>query len=934
MPMLRNHYSGLLLIFLLSLLAMPNTLDAQRSRTRATPMPDRARVPSEWSKKIDWRSIGPANMMGRITSIAVYEKDPTTWWAASASGGLLKTTNNGINFEHQFDDQSTVSIGDVQVAQSDPNIVWVGTGESNPRNSVSWGDGVYKSTDGGKTWKNMGLKKTFQTGAMAIHPKNPDIVYVGSLGRLWGPNEERGLFKTSNGGKTWKKILYVDDKTGVVDVQMNPKNPEELLIATYERQRDGFDGNDPMKKYGAGSAIYKTTDGGKSFKKVSKGLPTCKLGRIGLDYYRKDPKYVYAIVESEKIAKQPEDQPFAGIRGEDADVGVRVTNVTRGGPAEKAGLKTDDIIVSLDTAIVYSYNELLKEFRKRRAGDSVKLTIARERKQVEMKLKLAKIPTRNGRRGRSPFTGTLGGQAANLQDQQGKEGFEYGGVYVSKNGGDSWTRINTLNPRPMYYSHIRVDPTDRNYVYVCGTSLYKSSDGGETFTGDGGSDGIHVDHHALWIDGRDSRHMILGNDGGIYVTYDRMSHWDHHNHVAIGQFYHVGVDANLNYKVYGGLQDNGSWGGPSRHKDGYIINSDWYRVGGGDGFVTLADPNDADQIYFESQNGGTGSINLRTGSRGFIRPRAPRGTRYRFNWKTPFILSPHNSKIYYSAGNHVFRSFNKGNGIKSISPDITNTDRGAGSALTESPIEPGVLYVGSTDGAVWMTKDGGKEWKPLFSSKQAASDDKAKKTADKKSNEKAKDKSSESSNAKSRERGNRKSGANKAKAKKPEMKKTQAKKPEMKKAKPKAKKSKLKNDVVSGTWAAKLISDRIPEDRAKFEFTLKLDIDNKVTGEMPSMRRGQPQEVSGEFNPETGELNFSVKSRRGTRDFTAKIKDGKMSGMMSAGGGRIELDFEATRKGKTTSLEPVTLIGNPILLAVLLVDNGDDPVSGEWTHGH
>ena len=230
-------------------------------------------------------------------------KIPASGGQPSASGGLLKTKNNGVNFEHQFDDQSTVSIGDVQVAKTDPELLWVGTGEANPRNSVSWGDGVYKSTDGGQTWKNMGLKKSFQIGRIAIHPVDHDIVYVGALGRLWGESSERGLFKTTDGGKTWKKILFVDNKTGVIDVQMNPENPDELLVATYERMRDGFDGNDPVKKYGEGSAIYKTTDGGETFRRLSQGLPSCKLGRIGLSYFRADPNVVAAIIESEKIAK-------------------------------------------------------------------------------------------------------------------------------------------------------------------------------------------------------------------------------------------------------------------------------------------------------------------------------------------------------------------------------------------------------------------------------------------------------------------------------------------------------------------------------------------------------------------------------------------------------------------------------------------------------
>lgn len=700
---------------------IPLTLPGQ---DRTTPS-----LPVEYVNQMTWRSIGPANMSGRITSIAVFEKDPSTWWVASASGGLLKTVNNGITFEHQFDDQATVSIGDVQVAQSDSNIVWVGTGEANPRNSVSWGDGVYKSTDGGKTWKNMGLRKSFQIGRIAIHPKDPNIVYVGVLGRLWGPNEERGLYKTTDGGKTWKKILFVNDKTGVIDVQMDASNPERLYVATYERKRDGFDGNDPEVKYGEGSAIYRTDNGGKSFKKLTKGLPTCKLGRIGISIYRKDPKFVYAIVESEKIGQMPEDLAFAGLSGANAtDVGARITAVTKDGPSAKAGLKVNDIVISVDGEIIHSYDDLLRKIRNSKVGQQLKLVCSRDKKTVNISLKMGQRPKPEKkedekedtprppqrRSTRNEFTGTLGGQAANRQDFQGPNGHEYGGIYRSSDYGETWIRINSLNPRPMYYSQIRVDPSDNNHIFVCGTSLYRSKDGGETFTGDGGSDGIHVDHHALWVDPRDGRHMILGNDGGIHVTYDRMNHWDHLAHVAIGQFYHVGISHDLDYYVYGGLQDNGSWGGPSRSPHGSIINSDWFRIGGGDGFICLVDPEDPNQLYSESQNGSMGRMNLKTGERGFIRPRAPRGQRYRFNWKTPFILSPHNSKIHYSAGNFVFRSPYKGDKIKAISPEITNTDKGAGSAISESAVEEGVLYVGTTDGALWATRDGGKSWVNLF----------------------------------------------------------------------------------------------------------------------------------------------------------------------------------------------------------------------------
>ncbi|MEE9131493.1 MAG: PDZ domain-containing protein [Phycisphaerales bacterium] len=694
-------------------------------------------LPASWIDSFTWRSIGPAVMGGRITDIAVYEADPTIYWVASASGGLLKTTNAGITFEHQFDHEATVSIGAVAVAQSDSDIVWVGTGESNPRNSVSWGDGVYKSTDGGKTWTNMGLKDSFQIGAIAIDPINANVVYVGALGRLWGPNEERGLFKTEDGGETWNKVLYVDENTGVIDVQMHPTDPYTLLVATYERRRDATDANSPIVKWGEGGGIYKTTDGGQTFAKVTNGLPNAKLGRIGLDYYRKDPNVVYAVVESEKIGKEPENAAYFGVRGEDADVGARITEVTEDTPAEEAELKVGDIVIFVEDTTIHSYNDLLKEVRKRLAGDTVKIEVSRERKSVDLEVTFAMRPgaeedaeteearpQERRRRQRSPFGSGLGGQRENVQNQQGPDGADYGGVYKSADGGETWTRINSVNPRPMYFSEIRVDPSDNNHLYVLGISLYRSKDGGETFTADGGNSGIHVDHHALWIDPNDGRHMLLGNDGGLFLSCDRMENWDHLNHFAIGQFYHVTVDSRRNYKVYGGLQDNGSWGGPSRVRNGRgPINEDWFRVGGGDGFVCAVDRDDPDWVYYESQNGGFGRRNLATGERGSARARAPRGTRYRFNWKSPFILSNHNPRIYYNAGNYVFRSLDRGSNLKVISPEITLTDKGAATALAESPVDSDVLYVGTTDGALWVTTNGGHEWTSLVPKPQESEEE-------------------------------------------------------------------------------------------------------------------------------------------------------------------------------------------------------------------
>jgi photosystem II stability/assembly factor-like uncharacterized protein len=797
---------------------------------KGTPVPPTA-APAEgaepaWVKALSWRAIGPATMAGRITSIAAFEADPTTYWIATASGGLLKTTNAGNTFEHQFDKEATVSIGDVAVAPSNRDLVWVGTGENNPRNSVSYGDGVYKSTDGGKHWKNMGLKKTFQIGKILIHPKDPNTVYVGALGRLYGPSPDRGLYKTTNAGETWEKVLYVDDRTGVIDMVLNPANPEELIVATWERLRDefdshpgsevpikdGYDGYDPSKKWGPGSGLHKTSDGGKTWKKLTKGLPSNPLGRIGLDIYRKDPKTLFAIIDCEKIGMgTPPVQVFLGVQSDNAESGFKVAALTKDGPAEKAGLKTGDVIKAVDKKEIKTSQDLGTEIGSRKPGDKVTLTVLRDKETKEIVATLEQRPgdvgpggqpnvtlgffaqeqedlllvqrvqpdssadkagikegdtvkavnkkevktrqdvaqalsglkagdkatvtiqrgtetkdyaieveARRGPGGRGgsqtrPFMAIYGGQAENNQNRQGPDSHEYGGIYKSTDGGDSWVRINSLNPRPMYFSLVRVDPSDDKYLYVGGVSLYRSSDGGKSFKPDGGN-GVHPDNHALWIDPRDGRHMILGTDGGFYCTRDRMDHWDHLNTAAIGQFYHCCVDTRRPYRVYGGLQDNGSWGGPSMTlSQRGPINEDWVSVNGGDGFVCRVDPNDPDLVYYESQDGRIGRRNLRTGEQTFFQfGRRGRGEgAYRFNWNTPFILSNANPRIFYCAGQFVFRSLTQGTSLKVISPEITRTKRGSATALSESPRNPDVLYAGTDDGFLWVTKDGGVNWTNL-----------------------------------------------------------------------------------------------------------------------------------------------------------------------------------------------------------------------------
>jgi photosystem II stability/assembly factor-like uncharacterized protein len=746
----------------LGLVAWDDTPAGSGQEPQAKAIESAAALPADWSKGLHWRSIGPANMSGRITAIAVFEADPSTYWVATASGGLVKTTNNGVTFEHQFDKEATVSIGDVCVAPSDRNIVWVGTGENNPRNSVSYGNGVYKSINGGKSWVHMGLDKSFQIGKIAIHPKNTDVVYVGALGRLYGSNPERGLFKTTDGGKTWQKIFYLNDRTGVIDIAMNPNDPDTLLVAMWERRRDGFDSflgpkasdtldaYDPIEKWGEAAGIYKTTDGGKTFRKLTTGLPTCKLGRVGLDYFRKDPNVVYAVVDCEKIGMGTppkktvaQGNAFLGAQGEDAEPGAKLTLIVPDGPAAKAGLLEGDIIRAFDKKEIKSYEELLEQIRNKNADDKVNLKVMRDDQPKEIALVLGKRPDfgfqkkgggggfggPGGAKEGRPYHAYYGGQKENVQNDQGPDSYQYGGIYKSMDGGESWTRVNSLNPRPMYFSVVRVDPQDAKYVYVLGVKYYRSSDGGMTFKADAGKL-VHDDGHALWINPRDGRHMLVGCDGGFYTSYDRANNWDHLNHMAMGQFYHVAVCTKRPYWVYGGLQDNGTWGGPSigLHGGSGPVNEDWLSIFGGDGYVCAVDPTDPDLVYFEMQNGGMGRRHLKTGETTMI---SPKGTgkggkggfkqaadkekdkaapRHRLNWNTPFILSHHNPKIFYCGAEVVFRSLDRGNDLKAISPELTLTPGGSATAIAESPKNPDVLWAGTDDGALWVTKNGGKDW--------------------------------------------------------------------------------------------------------------------------------------------------------------------------------------------------------------------------------
>ena len=584
---------------------------------------------------LKWREIGPAVIGGRISDIAVDHDDTRVIYIGTATAGVWKSTNHGTTWEAIFTDESTSSIGDVTLAPSNPNVVWVGTGEPQNRQSSPWGDGVFRSVDGGRTWTHKGLRETRHISRMQVHPRDPDVAYVAAVGNLWRASSERGIYKTTDGGDTWEQVLFVDDYTGAIDLIMDPGDPNTLFAAMYGRQRTawGFNGSGP------GGGIYRTVDGGSSWKRLEEGLPDGEMGRIGLDVYRRDGNLVFASVE--------------------------------------------------------------------------------------------------GRRGQT-------------------------GVYGSTDRGETWEKLSDTNPRPMYFSQIRVDPNNPERIYMGGQNLMRSDDGGRTFT-DEGARNVHLDHHALWIDPSNSDHLILGSDGGISASFDGSETWRFYDNLPIAQFYEIGFDNRNPYWVCGGLQDNGSWCGPSNTLDSQgMRNADWQNVSGGDGFYVLIDPEDASVLYSESQNGRMGRIDLTTGERASIAPQPQfeldEGSRpkkehdgedepgeedreYRYNWNTPFLISAHDRNTLYIGSQMLLKSTDQGVTWSQISADLTfDIDRSQLSIMDElptdsmlsrhdgvsfystittvgeSPINGDVLYTGSDDGRVMVTRDGGGTWSDLTES--------------------------------------------------------------------------------------------------------------------------------------------------------------------------------------------------------------------------
>ncbi len=555
------------------------------------------------------RNIGPAVMSGRITDIAVYEKDINIIYIGTASGGVWKSTDMGITFKPIFD-KYTMSIGCITVDQKDSNVLWVGTGETNVRNSVSVGTGLYKTLDGGKNWEFIGFKDSERISKIIIDSKNNNTIYVGVTGHLWDSNKERGVYKTIDGGKSWTKILYTNKNSGCIDLDMDPKNPNILYASMWAFRRKAYF----FTSGGTGSGLYKTSDGGKTWNKLVKGLPKGKLGRIELDVSLSNPEILYAIVEAKKTK-----------------------------------------------------------------------------------------------------------------------------LYKSSNKGETWTVTGTsfgVKMRPFYLANIKIDPKKPSRIYNPSFNLSISNNSGKSFETSMMSFmgmTVHPDDHAIWINPDNPKHILLGTDGGVYVSYNRARTFRFLTNIPVSQFYHISYDMESPYNVYGGLQDNNSWYGPSsKINSTYITNKDWEKLGGGDGFYVFRDPTDKNIIYYSWQGGMFMRYNEKSAETANIRPLQSEGEpKLRYNWNAAFALSPNNPKTIYAGAQFLYKSNDRGNIWEKISPDLTTNDKsklkqsksggltidntGAENycsivAVAESPLDEKVIWVGTDDGNLQITKNGGQTW--------------------------------------------------------------------------------------------------------------------------------------------------------------------------------------------------------------------------------
>lgn len=634
-----------------------------------------------------FRNIGPSVMSGRVVDLEVNPDDPTEFYVAYASGGLWHTTNNGQSFVSIFDSEDILTLGDIAVNWK-TRTIWVGTGEVNSSRSSYAGIGVYRSSNNGKNWEYLGLPESHHIGKILLHPADNNTAWVAVLGHLYSSNKERGVYKTTDGGKSWKQSLSVDDNTGAIDIDMNPQNANELYAAMWYRTRSASN----FEEGGKTSGIYKSTNGGDSWELVSKegsGFPSGDgVGRIGLAVAQQNPNVVYAVVDNN--FHQP-------------DTALRKTDTTRYVLRDFKDL-TKEQFLALDDKKLNAF------ISNRRNGIPQKYTAASIKESVA-----------NGRFSPSVIWDYLFDANTALFETPiiGCE------LYRSDDAGKTWKKTNT-KPLTMYstygyyFGKVFVSPANDNKVVLTGFDVQMSTDGGKTFKFIGG-DNVHADHHVAWMNPKRDSHILIGNDGGCNITYDNGEHWFKANTPPVGQFYNVAVDMAKPYNVYGGLQDNGTWYGKSTTRESF----DWFDsghnpytgIGGGDGMQVQVDWRDNKTVYSGSQFGAYSRQNLATGEYRSVRPSRDLGeAALRYNWQTPILLSRHNQDVFYYGSNKFHRSFNRGDSSVVMSADLTTNPKqgdvpfGTATTMSESPLRFGLVYVGTDDGNIQVTKDGGYSW--------------------------------------------------------------------------------------------------------------------------------------------------------------------------------------------------------------------------------
>ncbi|MFL5809353.1 MAG: WD40/YVTN/BNR-like repeat-containing protein [Flavisolibacter sp.] len=635
---------------------------------------------------IKFRNIGPSVMSGRVVDVEGNPDDPTEFYVAYATGGLWHTTNNGQSFVPIFDSADVITIGDIAVNWK-TRTIWVGTGEVNSSRSSYAGMGIFKSKDNGKTWQYLGLPESQHIGKIQLHPTDDNIAWVAVLGHLYTPNRERGVYKTTDGGVTWKQTLYIDDNTGVVDLDINSQNPNEVYAAAWYRTRSAWN----FEESGKTSGIYKSNDGGNTWALITKqgaGFPVGEgVGRIGLAVYPKNPQVVYAIMD----------------------------NNFHKAATEK---KTDSV-----SYVLRDFEKLTKEQFMQLDPKKLDTFLRRNRMYPKYNAEMIMERVSNGTLKPTVIWEYLYDANTALFDTPitGAE------IYRSDNGGQSWKKTNTkdltlYNTYGYYFGKIFISPYNDQKLVITGFDIELSTDGGKTFSRID-KENVHADHHVAWIDPRRDNHFIIGNDGGCNITYDNGDHWFKANTPSVGQFYSVFVDNAKPYNVYGGLQDNGVWYGPSNNRENvgwqdggnYAFKS----IAGGDGMQVQVDTRDNATTYTGFQFGNYARLNRlnprETSKR--ITPQHPLGERpFRFNWQTPVLISKHNQDVIYFGGNKLFRSFNRADTLIAISNDLTNGGKagdvpfGTITTIAESPLRFGLLYVGTDDGNIQLTKDGGSTW--------------------------------------------------------------------------------------------------------------------------------------------------------------------------------------------------------------------------------